>query len=72
MATSGDLAVHMSALFGPISYVSIDTDPDFGYPKGSARVYFQTTDSFVNAINFRFVDLVLPEDDSKKLVNPSS
>ena len=47
----------MSRMYGPVCYTGIDTDPDLKYPKGAGRVTFSTQQSFLAAINSRFVQL---------------
>ena len=37
------------------SYAGIDTDPELKYPKGGGRVSFDNYNSYINAINSRFV-----------------
>ena len=37
------------------SYAGIDTDPELKYPKGAGRVSFDNHNSYINAINSRFV-----------------
>lgn len=45
----------MSRLFGKVSYVGIDTDPEYFYPKGAARVTFQNSSSMIMAVKKRFL-----------------
>lgn len=56
----------MTALFGPVTYVGIDTDPIYYYPKGAARVSFENYDSVVAAVKKRF--LMPVETKARKMV----
>lgn len=56
----------LESVFGPVCYVGIDIDPELKYPKGAARVTFNTTKSFVAAIAGRFVNI--PHADANKRV----
>lgn len=47
-------------------YVGVDIDPELKYPKGAARVTFNTTKSFVAAISGRYVNI--PHADANKRV----
>ena len=47
----------MNKLFGGVCYAGIDIDPELKYPKGAARVSFSNQQSFVAAINSRFIQL---------------
>ena len=47
----------MARMYGPVCYAGIDTDPDLKYPKGAGRVTFTSQQSFLAAINSRFVQL---------------
>jgi cytoplasmic polyadenylation element-binding protein len=47
----------MNKLFGGVCYAGIDIDPELKYPKGAARVSFNNQQSFVAAINSRFIQL---------------
>lgn len=57
----------MTRLFGKVSYVGIDTDPEFLYPKGSARVTFENKSSVISAVKKRF--LMPAETKTRKMVN---
>lgn len=61
------LGLLMTRLFGQVSYAGIDTDPEYLYPKGSARVTFQDKKSVVLAIKKRF--LMPTETGTRKMVN---
>lgn len=65
-----ELAIVLKNQFGNVSYASIDVDPLLQYPKGSARVTFLTMDSFVRAVNARFVNLSLPDVDKVVEIKP--
>ena len=52
-----ELALIMERLYGGVCYAGIDTDPEFKYPKGAARVTFSNQHSYVAAVNARFVQL---------------
>lgn len=61
------MAFVLESVFGPVCYVGIDIDPELKYPKGAARVTFNTTKSFVEAISGRFVNI--PHSDTQKRVS---
>lgn len=61
-----ELAFVLESVFGSVCYVGIDIDPELKYPKGAARVTFNTTKSFVNAMLGRFVSI--PHSDTNKRV----
>ena len=65
-----ELASVLKSQFGSVSYASIDVDPLLQYPKGSARVTFSTLDSFVTAVNARFVNLTLSDVDKVVEIKP--
>ena len=54
---AGELAVIMNGLYGGVCHASIDTDPELKYPKGAGRVSFTNHQSYVSAIQARFVQL---------------
>lgn len=56
----------MTALFGRVTYVGIDTDPIYYYPKGAARVSFEKYESVVAAVKKRF--LMPAETKARKMV----
>ena len=48
--------IHLSLfLYTVNSYAGIDTNPELKYPKGAGRVSFDNYNSYINAINSRFV-----------------
>ena len=47
----------MNNLYGGVCYAGIDIDPELKYPKGAGRVSFNNQQSFVTAINSRFIQL---------------
>lgn len=51
----------MNELFGNVCCAGIDTDPDLKYPKGAARVTFTTRESYLKAIEVRFVEVQMPD-----------
>lgn len=57
----------IESVFGPVCYVGVDIDPELKYPKGAARVTFNTTKSFIAAINGRFINI--PHADTNKRVS---
>ena len=61
----GELAIIMERLYGGVCYAGIDTDPELKYPKGAARVSFTNQQSYVAAINARFVLLNYGEIDKR-------
>lgn len=56
----------MTRLFGNVTYVGIDTDPIYLYPKGAARVSFESRNSVVMAVKKRF--LMPRETKTRKMV----
>ncbi|ESN94422.1 hypothetical protein HELRODRAFT_69117 [Helobdella robusta] len=65
-----ELAMVMSRMYGPVCYAGIDTDPDLKYPKGAGRVTFSNQQSFLSAINSRFVQLQHGDIDKRVEVKP--
>ncbi|CAI5441517.1 unnamed protein product [Caenorhabditis angaria] len=65
-----DLARCLESLYGPVSYVGIDIDPELKYPKGAARVTFATAKSFVAAISGRFVQVVHSDTNKRVEIKP--
>lgn len=61
------LGITMTLLFGRVSYVGIDTDPIYYYPKGAARVTFEKYESVVAAVKKRF--LMPAETKTRKMVH---
>jgi len=55
----------MNEQFGNVCFVAIDTDAELQYPKGAARVTFSSQESYVAAINVRFVTLSLGDIDKR-------
>jgi cytoplasmic polyadenylation element-binding protein len=55
--SKGELAAIMNKLYGGVCYAGIDIDPELKYPKGAGRVSFNNQQSFVAAINSRFIQL---------------
>uniref|UniRef100_A0A915DPT0 Cytoplasmic polyadenylation element-binding protein 1 n=1 Tax=Ditylenchus dipsaci TaxID=166011 RepID=A0A915DPT0_9BILA len=63
---ASEIAFVLESHFGSVCYVGIDIDPELKYPKGAARVTFNTTKSFVAAISGKFVNI--PHGDGSKRV----
>jgi cytoplasmic polyadenylation element-binding protein len=63
---ASELAFVLESQFGSICYAGIDVDPEMKYPKGAARVTFNTLKSYVAAMAGRFVNI--PHSDSTKRV----
>lgn len=61
LTLSVELACLMNELFGNVCCAGIDTDPDLKYPKGAARVTFTTRESYLRAIEVRFVEVQMPD-----------
>lgn len=61
-----ELGLMMTRLFGNVSYVGIDTDSEYFYPKGAARVSFESKTSVISAIKKRF--LMPAETKTRKMV----
>lgn len=59
----------MNSVYGTVSYVGIDIDPELKYPKGAARVAFSSISSFISAIRDRFFHM--PHTDITKRVSSS-
>lgn len=55
----------MEARFGDVRYVGIDTDAEYGYPKGAARVAFGSQRAFLAAVAARYVHINLPDVDKR-------
>lgn len=47
----------MEGLYGRVSYVGIDIDPELKYPKGAARVVFSTSEALMAAISGKYVHI---------------
>lgn len=69
---SVELACLMNDLFGNVCCAGIDTDPDLRYPKGAARVTFTTRESYLKAIEVRFVEVQMPDQRKRVSCNPTS
>ncbi|KAK3916233.1 Cytoplasmic polyadenylation element-binding protein 2 [Frankliniella fusca] len=65
-----ELACLMNELFGNVCRAGIDTDPDLKYPKGAARVAFTTRESYLRAIEVRFVEVQMPDQRKRMEVKP--
>ncbi|XP_034245598.1 cytoplasmic polyadenylation element-binding protein 2-like [Thrips palmi] len=65
-----ELACLMNDLFGNVCCAGIDTDPDLRYPKGAARVTFTTRESYLRAIEVRFVEVQMPDQRKRMEVKP--
>lgn len=60
-----ELANLFNELFGGVRSAAIDTDAQFNYPKGAARVTFATRDHYCAAIKDRFVHIRLRDLDKR-------
>ena len=60
-----DLAKLFERLFGDVGYAGIDTDAQYSYPKGAARVTFASRESYIAAITERFVQIRLLDMDKR-------
>ncbi|XP_065827908.1 cytoplasmic polyadenylation element-binding protein 2-like [Oscarella lobularis] len=67
---SSDLARIMNERFGNVCYAGIDVDPELKYPKGAGRVSFSSQQSYIAAINARFVQLQLTDIDKRVEIKP--
>lgn len=65
-----ELACLMNDLFGNVCCAGIDTDPDLKYPKGAARVTFTSRESYLKAIEVRFVEVQMPDQRKRMEVKP--
>uniref|UniRef100_A0A914HGK5 Cytoplasmic polyadenylation element-binding protein 1 n=1 Tax=Globodera rostochiensis TaxID=31243 RepID=A0A914HGK5_GLORO len=63
---ASELAFVLESVFGPVCYAGIDVDPEMKYPKGAARVTFNTFKSYAAAMAGRFVQI--PHSDNTKRV----
>ncbi|KAL7079769.1 hypothetical protein ACQ4LE_001177 [Meloidogyne hapla] len=63
---ASELAFVLESHYGSVCYAGIDVDPEMKYPKGAARVTFNTFKSYVAAMAGRFVNI--PHSDSTKRV----
>ncbi|XP_065201468.1 cytoplasmic polyadenylation element-binding protein 2-like [Planococcus citri] len=50
-----ELGLMLTRIFGNVSYVGIDTDSEYFYPKGAARVTFESRSSVISAVRKRFL-----------------
>jgi cytoplasmic polyadenylation element-binding protein len=64
---ASELAFVLENQFGQVCYAGIDVDPEMKYPKGAARVTFNTFKSYVAAMAGRYVNI--PHADSTKRVS---
>ncbi|XP_014245533.1 cytoplasmic polyadenylation element-binding protein 2-like [Cimex lectularius] len=65
-----ELATIMEKLYGGVCYAGIDTDPDLKYPKGAGRVAFSNQQSYIAAINGRYVQLQHGDIDKRVEIKP--
>ncbi|CAK5019285.1 unnamed protein product [Meloidogyne enterolobii] len=54
---ASELAFVLESQYGSVCYAGFDVDPDMKYPKGAARVTFNTFKSYVAAMAGRFVNI---------------
>ncbi|XP_051165332.1 cytoplasmic polyadenylation element-binding protein 1 isoform X2 [Leptopilina boulardi] len=69
MMTASALALIMNDLFDGVIYAGIDTDKH-RYPIGSARVTFDNTCSYINAVSAAFIDIKTAKFSKKVQVDP--
>ncbi|XP_033226798.1 cytoplasmic polyadenylation element-binding protein 1 isoform X2 [Belonocnema kinseyi] len=69
MMTAPALALIMNDLFDGVIYAGIDTDKH-KYPIGSARVTFDNTCSYINAVSAAFIDIKTAKFSKKIQVDP--
>lgn len=55
----------MNQRFGYVAYAGIDVDSELKYPKGAGRITFSNQQSYIAAINARFVQLQNGEIDKR-------
>jgi cytoplasmic polyadenylation element-binding protein len=55
----------MNQRFGYVAYAGIDVDSELKYPKGAGRITFSNQQSYIAAINARFVQLQAGEIDKR-------
>ena len=67
---ASELATIMNNLYHNVCYAGIDTDPDLKYPKGAGRVAFSDHQSYIAAINARFVHIRHSEIEKRVEVKP--
>jgi cytoplasmic polyadenylation element-binding protein len=65
-----ELAQIMNNLYGGVCYAGIDTDPELKYPKGAGRVSFSNRQSYIAAINARFVHIQNGDVDKRVEIKP--
>ncbi|OAF66317.1 hypothetical protein A3Q56_05956 [Intoshia linei] len=65
-----ELALIMDRLYGSVCYAGIDTDPELRYPKGAGRVAFSKQESYIGAINARYVQLNHTDIDKRVEIKP--
>ncbi|OQV25020.1 putative RNA-binding protein orb2 [Hypsibius exemplaris] len=65
-----ELAVLMNQRFGYVAYAGIDVDSELKYPKGAGRITFSNQQSYIAAINARFVQLQNGEIDKRVELKP--
>uniref|UniRef100_A0A914MP56 RRM domain-containing protein n=1 Tax=Meloidogyne incognita TaxID=6306 RepID=A0A914MP56_MELIC len=54
---ASELVFVLESLYGLVCYAGIDVDPEMKYPKGAARVTFNTFKSYVAGMAGRFVNI---------------
>ncbi|XP_055337513.1 cytoplasmic polyadenylation element-binding protein 4-like [Paramacrobiotus metropolitanus] len=65
-----ELALLMNQRFGYVAYAGIDVDSELKYPKGAGRITFSNQQSYIAAINARFVQLQNGEIDKRVELKP--
>ncbi|GAU92908.1 hypothetical protein RvY_04926 [Ramazzottius varieornatus] len=65
-----ELAMLMNQRFGYVAYAGIDVDSELKYPKGAGRITFSNQQSYIAAINARFVQLQNGEIDKRVELKP--
>ena len=65
-----ELAYIMNRVIGGVCYAGIDTDSELKYPKGAARISFANQESYIAAINARFIHLKYGDIDKRVEVKP--
>lgn len=65
-----ELANIINNLYGGVCYAGIDTDPELKYPKGAGRVSFSNRQSYIAAINARFVHIQNGDVDKRVEIKP--
>ncbi|CAG9536416.1 unnamed protein product [Cercopithifilaria johnstoni] len=68
--TASELAMLLQQAIGDIAYVSLEVDADTKYPKGAARVIFNSRESYLTAIAMRLITLTTTDQVKEVEIKP--